>query len=161
MLHPNVEARVAAHQIFSILLLPNSNRPRHDVASMRSGILYQSRKWNSSTSSAFASITARLEKLLREKDGSKAEKQWQSVKDDIEEKEIMEEECKQGHGCKNSLNCYNISSIIHLMAGSVVFTEVKHFSKFCLTGDNIHGLCILPILPHMFTVHGLGRKRLS
>ena len=94
MLHPDVEARVGAHHIFSALLIPSSNHPRHEVSSLRSGFLYQPRRWHSNTASA--SITALLEKLRREKDGTKADKCGNSVHDDFKEKDIAEEDWKQG-----------------------------------------------------------------
>ncbi|PON57610.1 Coatomer beta subunit [Trema orientale] len=127
MLHPDLEVRVGAHQIFSILLVPSSNRPRHQVASLRSGFLYQSRRWHSSTAAAFASITARLEKLRKEKDGTKAEKHGNSCHDDFEERDNVDEECKQGRGRKNSPNFYKISSIIDRKAGSVGLNEAEPF----------------------------------
>ncbi|XP_015874915.3 protein SEMI-ROLLED LEAF 2 isoform X2 [Ziziphus jujuba] len=127
MLHPDVEARVGAHQIFSILLIPSSNRFRREVASLRSGFLYQSRRWHSNTSSTFASITARLEKLRKEKGASKAEKQCNNFHDDFEEKEIVEEDSKQGRGRKNSPNFYKISSIIDRTAGSISLNDAEPF----------------------------------
>lgn len=127
MLHPDIEVRVGAHQIFSILLVPSSNRPRHEVASLRSGFLYQSRRWHSSTASAFASITARLEKLRREKDGAKADKHRSNVHEDSEERDSVEEDCKQGRGRKNSPNFYKISSIIDRKAGSIGLNEAEPF----------------------------------
>lgn len=123
MVHPDVEVRVGAHQIFSILLIPNSNRPRHDVASLRSGFVYQSRGGHSNTESTFASITARLEKLRREKDGSKAEKHGNNCCDDFKDRDAAEEDWKQGRARKNSPNFYKISSIIDKTAGSVSLSE--------------------------------------
>ncbi|KAF4354005.1 hypothetical protein G4B88_011168 [Cannabis sativa] len=127
MLHPDLEVRVGAHQIFSILLVPSSNRPRHEVASLRSGFLYQSRRWHSNTASAFASITARLEKLRREKDGSKTEKNGNTFHDDNKEKDIVEEDFKQGRGRKNSPSFYKISSIIDRKPGSIDLNEAEPF----------------------------------
>lgn len=131
MLHPDLEVRVGAHQILSILLVPSSNRSRHEVASLRSGFLYQSRRWHSNTASAFASITARLEKLRKEKDGAKAEKHGNSFHDDFEEKDNVEQDFKQGRGRKNSPNFYKISSIMDRKAGSVSLNEaVRNFLIF-------------------------------
>lgn len=124
MAHPDTEARVGAHQIFSILLVPSSSRLRHEVASLRSGFLHQSRRWHSNTSSTFASITARLEKLRKEKGGSKAEKHCNNAHDDFEERDIVGEDYKQGRGHKNSPNFYKISSIIERTAGSISLNEV-------------------------------------
>ncbi|CAN7025144.1 unnamed protein product [Brassica rapa subsp. trilocularis] len=61
MLHPNVETRVGAHEIFSVILLPCSGKYQAALASVRS-------------SGYVTSIAARLEKLRKEKDGVKVEK---------------------------------------------------------------------------------------
>ena len=121
MLHPDVEARVGAHHIFSALLIPSSNHPRHEVSSLRSGFLYQPRRWHSNAASA--SITALLEKLRREKDGTKADKCGNSVHDDFKEKDIAEEDWKQGRIRKNSPNFYKLSSIIDRTAGGTSLSE--------------------------------------
>jgi hypothetical protein len=121
MLHPDVEARVGAHQIFSALLIPSSNHPCHEVASLRSGFLHQQRRWHSNTASA--SVTALLEKLRREKDGTKVEKHGNNVHDDFKERDIVEEEWKQGRARKNSPNFYKFSSIIDRTAGSTSLSE--------------------------------------
>ncbi|TQD69407.1 hypothetical protein C1H46_045060 [Malus baccata] len=124
MVHPDVEVRVGAHQIFSILLIPTSNQPRHESSSLQSGFGYQSRGWQSNTASTFASITARLEKLRKEKDGPKAEKHGNSTAcDDFRDRETAEEVWKQGCNRKNSPNVYKISSIIDRTAGTVSLTE--------------------------------------
>ncbi|KAM1549263.1 hypothetical protein ACFX1Z_010345 [Malus domestica] len=124
MVHPDVEVRVGAHQIFSILLIPSSNRSRHEASSLQSGFGYQSRGWQSNTASTFASITARLEKLRKEKDGPKAEKHGNNnACDDFKDKEPAEEDWKQGHNRKNSPNFYKISSIIDRTAGTVSLIE--------------------------------------
>ena len=134
MLHPDTEARVGAHQIFSILLVPSSNRLRHEVASLQSGFLHQSRRWHSNTSSTFASITARLEKLRKEKGGSKAEKHWNNAHDDFEERDIVEEDWKQGCGHKNSPNFFKISSIIEKTSGAITLNEAVSNFIISVTG---------------------------
>jgi hypothetical protein len=121
MLHPDVEARVGAHQIFSALLFPSSNHPLHEVASLRSSFLHQPRRWHSNTASA--SVTALLEKLRREKDGTKVEKHGNNVHDDFKERDIVEEDWKQGCARKNSPNFYKFSSIIDRTAGSTRLSE--------------------------------------
>ncbi|XP_021821280.1 uncharacterized protein LOC110762878 isoform X1 [Prunus avium] len=128
MVHPDVEVRVGAHQIFSILLIPNSNRPRHEVASLQSSFVYQSRGGHSNTESTFASITARLEKLRREKDGSKAEKHGNNCSDDFKDRDAAEEDWKQGRARKNSPNFYKISSIIDKTAGSISLSEPEPYA---------------------------------
>ncbi|XP_024189621.1 protein SEMI-ROLLED LEAF 2 isoform X2 [Rosa chinensis] len=129
MMHPDVEVRVGAHQIFSVLLIPCSNRPRHEVAPLQSGYVYQSRKGNSNTAS-IASITARLEKLRREKDGPKAENQEIDARDDFKDRDTAEEDCKQGHTHKSSPNFYKISSIIDKTAGSSLTEPEPYVMKF-------------------------------
>ncbi|KAF3453185.1 hypothetical protein FNV43_RR03623 [Rhamnella rubrinervis] len=136
MLHPDIETRVGAHQIFSILLIPCSNRPLHEVASLHTGFLHQSRRWHSNTSSTFASITARLEKLRKEKGGSKAEKHWNNAHDAFEGTDIVEEDCKHERGHKNSPNFYKISSIIEKTYGSISLNEAEPF-VMKLTEDQI------------------------
>ncbi|XP_062144485.1 protein SEMI-ROLLED LEAF 2 isoform X2 [Alnus glutinosa] len=129
MLHPDVEARVGAHQIFSALLFPSSNHPLHEVASLRSSFLHQPRRWHSNTASA--SVTALLEKLRREKDGTKVEKHGNNVHDDFKERDIVEEDWKQGCARKNSPNFYKFSSIIDRTAGSTRLSEAEpHIMKF-------------------------------
>ena len=124
MVHPDVEVRVGAHQIFSILLIPSSNRSRHEASSLQSGFGYQSRGWQSNTASTFASITARLEKLRKEKDGPKSEKHRNNnACDDFKDKETAEEDWKQGRNRKNSPNFYKISSIIDRTAGTISLIE--------------------------------------
>ncbi|KAM0954487.1 putative armadillo-like helical protein [Dioscorea sansibarensis] len=84
MMHPDVETRVGAHQIFSAVLIRTPNHPRQE-----SEYLYEPRKWNSKTSSAFASATALLEKLRKGKECMDADKQVNDITDDIKEKEIV------------------------------------------------------------------------
>lgn len=96
MLHPDMEVRVGAHQMFSILLIPNSNRSRHEIRSLRSNSLYEPRKWQSSTESALVSVTARLEKLRKEKNGMISEKN--------------NDELKEAYTFKNSTNFCKIST---------------------------------------------------
>ncbi|KAF5952160.1 hypothetical protein HYC85_010104 [Camellia sinensis] len=110
MLHPDVEVRVGAHKIFSGLLIPSSNHPLRDVSN-------HPRRWHSNSASAFASITALLERLRREKDGTKVQKHAINIRDDFNERDA-EEERQQGRALKNSPNFYKISSIIDKTAGS-------------------------------------------
>nr|XP_011466140.1 PREDICTED: uncharacterized protein LOC101313033 isoform X1 [Fragaria vesca subsp. vesca] len=129
MMHPDVEVRVGAHQIFSVLLIPCSNRPRHEVAPLQSGFVYQSRKGSLDTAS-IASITARLEKLRREKDGPKTENQETGARDDFIDRDIAEEDWKQGLTLKSSPNFYTISSIIDKTAGSSLTDPEPYIMKF-------------------------------
>ncbi|KAI5658556.1 hypothetical protein M9H77_27349 [Catharanthus roseus] len=110
MLHPDVEVRVGGHHIFSVLLNPNSNRARQDVA------LYANR-WHASSSSTFHSITALLEKLQKGKDGSRL-RNGITVHDDFRERD-GEEEHLQGWAHKNSPNFQKFT------AGSASLTEAE------------------------------------
>ncbi|MBA0687449.1 hypothetical protein Goari_014987 [Gossypium aridum] len=125
MLHPNVEVRMGAHHIFSALLIPSSSHPRHEVASLRSGFVYEPRRWRSTNASAFASISALLEKLRREKDGIKSEKNGCNIHEDFKGKDNMEEDSKQGLVVKSSRNIYTITSIIDRTAASNMVEAVR------------------------------------
>lgn len=127
MLHSNVEARVGAHQIFSALLIPSSNRPRHEVASVRSGYVYEPRRWRSNNASAFASISSLLEKLRKEKDGIDMEKNGYNCHDDLKGKDNVEEDRKQGHIRKSSPSIYSITSIIDRTAAPNMVEAVRRF----------------------------------
>lgn len=136
MLHPNIEARVGAHQIFSVLLVPRFNHSRCEVASVRSGYLYEQRKGRSDTVSAFASITALLEKLQREKDGPKKDKNGYNVHDDFKGWDIAEEDWRQGRARKSSPNFYKLSSIIDRTTGQSSIADVEPYIMK-LTEDQI------------------------
>ncbi|KAJ6384639.1 hypothetical protein OIU78_027863 [Salix suchowensis] len=130
MLHPDVEVRVGAHQIFSALLIPSSNHPLREAASWRSGYTCEPKGWHSDTASAFDSISALLEKLRREKDGAKMERHGNDAHDDYKERDVIEEECKQGRARKNSPNFYKISSIIDRTASPASLSEAEpHIMK--------------------------------
>ncbi|KAK9041749.1 hypothetical protein V6N11_016839, partial [Hibiscus sabdariffa] len=134
MLHPNVEVRVGAHQIFSALLIPSSNHPRHGVASLHSGFVHEPRRWHSNNASAFESISALLEKLRREKDGIQLEKNGYNIHED-KGKDNMEEDRKQGLVMKSSRNIYNITSIIDKAAASSMVEAEPYIMK--LSEDQI------------------------
>ncbi|KAF8394670.1 hypothetical protein HHK36_020886 [Tetracentron sinense] len=122
MLHPDIEARIGAHQIFSVILVPSSNHPGNEVASLQSGYLYEPRRWQSKTASTFASATALFEKLRREKDSAKVEKHGNNSQDEFKEREVAEEDWRR----KTSPNFYKISSsIIDRTAGSTSSVEAE------------------------------------
>ncbi|CAL5208665.1 unnamed protein product [Lathyrus oleraceus] len=123
MLHSDVEARVGAHLIFSVLLLPNSFHT-HEVSSLRSRYLDQRSKKNSHTAAASASITALLEKLRRGKDSTNSD--HGNVHDD-KERDTVAEEWKQGRGLKTSPNFYKLSSIIDRATGSASLTDTEPY----------------------------------
>ncbi|PSS00223.1 hypothetical protein CEY00_Acc24192 [Actinidia chinensis var. chinensis] len=117
MLYPDVEVRAGAHQIFSALLIPSSDRP-YDVSK-------NTKRWNSDTASAFTSITSLLERLRREKVGTELRKHGINIQDDFKNREMAEEERKQGRAIKNSPNFHKISSIIDKAAGSTTLAEAE------------------------------------
>ncbi|XP_042512049.1 protein SEMI-ROLLED LEAF 2-like [Macadamia integrifolia] len=125
MMHPDVEARIGAHQIFSVILVPSSNNPKHDLASLRSGSLYELRKWQSKTASPFASAAALLERLRKEKGSAMVEKNGYDTQNDCKDTESDEEEWKQNWACKNSPNFYKISSIIDKSTGPACLAEAE------------------------------------
>lgn len=110
MLHPDTEARNVAHQIFAILLFPSSCRT------------YETRRWQSSSSTTFASVTALLEKLRKEKDSIRAD-HGDTGLDDCRGREFLEGECKQAWTRKSSPNFHKLSSIIDRTAGGSNFPE--------------------------------------
>lgn len=114
MLHPDVEVRVGGHHIFSVLLIPNSNRTRHDVSNY-------TKRWHSNGTSTFDSVAALLEKLRREKDGAKLRNEI-CIQDDFKERDI-EDEFHQGWARKSSPNFNKISTIIDKTPGSASLTE--------------------------------------
>ncbi|CAN1356773.1 Protein SEMI-ROLLED LEAF 2 [Linum perenne] len=122
MLHANVEVRVEAHQIFTVLLIPNASCLGRD-ASIRPNYICEPRRWRSGTPSTFASISALLEKLRKEKDGSELEKHGNGVHDDCKDRENLEEDWKYGRTRKNSPNFYKISSIIERTTGTPGLAE--------------------------------------
>ncbi|XVE63126.1 hypothetical protein DITRI_Ditri06bG0174900 [Diplodiscus trichospermus] len=134
MSHPNVEARVGAHQIFSALLIPSSSHPQHEATSLPSTHAYEPRRWHSKNASKFASISALLEMLRGEKNGVKMEKNGYNIHNDFKGKDNVEEDWKQGHVRKSSPNLCNITSIIDRTAAPTMVEE-PYIMK--LTGDQI------------------------
>ncbi|CAI8603536.1 unnamed protein product [Vicia faba] len=124
MLHSDIEARIGAHLIFSVLLLPNSFHTQ-EVSSLRSRYLDQRSKKNSHTAAASASITALLEKLRRGKDSTNAD--HGNVVHDDKERDTVAEEWKQGRGLKTSPNFYKLSSIIDRATGSTSLTDPEPY----------------------------------
>ncbi|KAL5147194.1 Protein EFR3 B [Glycine soja] len=125
MLHSDVEARVGAHLIFSILLFPSSFHT-NEISSLRSRYLSQHNKRHSHAPSvsASASITALLEKLRRNRN-TKAENHVNIVHD--QERDIVAEDWKQGCGLKNSPNFYKLTSIIDKATGSPSLTDTEPY----------------------------------
>ncbi|XP_019453147.1 PREDICTED: protein EFR3 homolog A-like isoform X5 [Lupinus angustifolius] len=126
MLHSDVEARVGAHLIFSVLICPSSFHA-HGVSYLRSGYLDQRSKRHSHTASASASIAALLEKLRRGRDDSKTENRRTFVLDGSKERDVVAEDLKQGGGLKNSPNFYKLSSIMDRATGSPSLTDAEPY----------------------------------
>lgn len=103
MLHPDVEIRLSGHQIFSVLLIPNSSHLRRDASN-------RTRRWSSDSASVFASVTCLLNKLQKEKDGTGVESEV-CIQDGFMGKENAEAEKKNVWGQKKSPNFQKLSSI--------------------------------------------------
>lgn len=121
MLHTDTEARVVAHQIFSVLLFPSSWRS------------YETRRWQSNRRSALASVTDLLDKLRKEKDFT-GEKTSDGGLDECRSREVPEDESKQGWR-RSSPNFYKLSSIIERTAGTNNIPEENCIMK--LTEDQM------------------------
>lgn len=130
MLHPDVEARVGAHMIFSILLAGTSIHPRYE-----SEFLYESKKLHFRTTPAFASTTALLEKLQREY--GNGIKQGNDMQNENSMKDINKVEWKHGRIQKSSPCFHKLScSIIDRTAISNYSHEAES-SFFILNEDQI------------------------
>lgn len=125
MLHPDIETRIGAHHIFSVLVFPSSNCHQHETASVQSGSPYKPTAWHSNAPSAStsASVTALLDKLRREKDGLRDEKTGHNVHDNLKEKGSFEEDWKQKRFTRNYPTFHKIHSIMDRKAGSSSSTE--------------------------------------
>lgn len=110
MVHPDVEVRVGAHQIFSALLSPSSSHQTTNIFS-------QPKKAHSSS----ASIAALLERLRTENGGN----EQQRKEDESREISINDKKWKQGQTIKNSPNFHNISSILDMKACSTSLAEAE------------------------------------
>ncbi|XP_026446254.1 uncharacterized protein LOC113346917 [Papaver somniferum] len=123
MMHPDAEARIGAHQIFSAILIPSS---RSELSMLHSGSQFEARRWQCKTASAFASATALLEKLRKEKDGEKVDKHENGSPDDFRGSETIEEEWKQGWIHKKLPNLFKLnSSIIEKTTGPNVSLDAE------------------------------------
>ncbi|XP_072974756.1 protein SEMI-ROLLED LEAF 2 isoform X1 [Typha angustifolia] len=121
MMHPDIETRLGAHQIFSAILIRAPNHPRSE-----SEYLYESKKWQSRTTSVFASATALLEKLRREKESLNADKNGNVARDEIKERKMCDEECKSSWARKNSSYFCKLGfSVVDRIATSTNFTDME------------------------------------
>ncbi|PIA51489.1 hypothetical protein AQUCO_01100374v1 [Aquilegia coerulea] len=110
MIHRDAEARIVAHQIFSVLLVPTYNHP------------YESKRSQSRITPVFASAAALLEKLRKEKGGNKVEKHGNNAQYDYKEKQW-----RQGWIHKKSPTFCKVSSIIDRTAGLTVSADTEPY----------------------------------
>lgn len=126
MLHPNVEARVGAHQIFSALLIPNKSRCR--VSSLLFGYSCEPKTLPFSNASAFASISTLVKRIGRENDGTKAGKNGYKIHEDVE-RDNEDEDQKTIHLRKKFDNSHTSSSSTDKKAGSPMAEEEPYIMK--------------------------------
>ncbi|KAK3147444.1 hypothetical protein QOZ80_3BG0282450 [Eleusine coracana subsp. coracana] len=96
MVHPDIDTRVGAHHMFSAIVVRGPGHPRSE-----SEYLYETKK-QSRTTSVFASATALLEKLRREKENLGSDKSKNVTPDDVKERNMHEEDNKHIWARKNS-----------------------------------------------------------
>ncbi|CAN6313041.1 unnamed protein product [Urochloa humidicola] len=96
MVHPDIDTRVGAHHMFSAIVVRGPSHLRSE-----SEYLYETKK-QSRTTSVFASATALLEKLRREKESLSSDKPRNIFNDDVKEKNTHEEDHKQVLSQRNS-----------------------------------------------------------
>ncbi|KMZ69756.1 hypothetical protein ZOSMA_208G00490 [Zostera marina] len=106
MMHPDIETRVAAHRIFSVLVIRTSSNPqkRHEGAYFKPDCMFEPKGWQSRTASAFVSATSLLEKLRREKESESGNV------DDTREKDTIEEDWTHSWTSRSSPNVYKLGS---------------------------------------------------
>ncbi|CAL4914071.1 unnamed protein product [Urochloa decumbens] len=96
MVHSDVDTRVGAHHMFSAIVVRGPSHLRSE-----SEYLYETKKQSRNTS-VFASATALLEKLRREKESLSSDKPRNIISDDVKENNTHEEDHKQVWSRKNS-----------------------------------------------------------
>lgn len=96
MVHPDIDTRVGAHHMFSSIITRGPSHLRSE-----SEYLYETKK-QSRTTSVFASATALLEKLRREKESLSSDKPRNIINDDVKERSTHEEDHKHVWSRKNS-----------------------------------------------------------
>ncbi|KAJ1297448.1 hypothetical protein BS78_01G377100 [Paspalum vaginatum] len=96
MIHPDIDTRVGAHHMFSAIILRGPSHLRSE-----SQYLYETKKQSRATS-VFASATALLEKLRREKETLSSDKPRNMMHDDVKERNMHEEDIKHVWSRKNS-----------------------------------------------------------
>lgn len=86
MIHTDIDTRVGAHHMFSAIVVRGPSHLRSE-----SEYLYETKK-QSRTTSVFASATALLEKLRREKESLSSDKPRNIMHDDVKEMNMHEED---------------------------------------------------------------------
>ncbi|XP_066381318.1 protein SEMI-ROLLED LEAF 2-like isoform X1 [Miscanthus floridulus] len=86
MIHTDIDTRVGAHHMFSAIIVRGPSHLRSE-----SEYLYETKK-QSRTTSVFASATALLEKLRREKESLSSDKPRNIMHDDVKEMNMHEED---------------------------------------------------------------------
>lgn len=126
MMHPDAVTRIGVHRILAVILVPTSYH-RYDCTSFQSEY-FERRRWQSKTSSAFASATALLEKLRRE-ECIKTERHVNNAPDEFKDREIDDEDGKHGWVRKSSPNFCKINcSIIDQAAASTSESDAVSIS---------------------------------
>ena len=141
MMHPDVETRIGAHKIFSVILFRSATNPRHE---------YAHRKWQSKSTSAFASATALFEKLRREKECMNLDKLENYANDDISAKDISDEEVKNGRIRKTS-QCFHKLSCSVMDKTAVATSPAEAVSTYW----SIHFLLKFILLEHILIIDSL------
>ncbi|XP_020690415.1 uncharacterized protein LOC110105315 isoform X1 [Dendrobium catenatum] len=130
MLHPDVEARVGAHMIFSVLIAGTLIHPRYEPE-----CLYESKKLHFRTTPAFASTTALLEKLQREY--GNGIKQGNDMQNESSIKDINKGEWKHGWIQKSSPCFHKLSCSIIDRTAISNYSHAAESCSFILNEDQI------------------------
>ncbi|KAK8948217.1 hypothetical protein KSP40_PGU008290 [Platanthera guangdongensis] len=133
MLHPDVEARVGAHMIFSILLAGTLIHPRYE-----SECLYEYKIRNFRTTPEFASATSLLEKLRREY--GNGVKHGNDMRDGTSVKVMCKAEWKRGWIQKSSPCFHKLSYSIIDKSAILNYPHEAELNFFMLNEDQISQL---------------------
>jgi len=116
MIHTDIDTRVGAHHMFSAIIVRG---PSH--LQSESEYLYETKK-QSRTTSVFASATALLEKLRREKESLSSDKPRNIMHDDVKEMNMHEEDKRKNPAYFSKL----VSSFVERCAKRSSSVEVLH-----------------------------------
>lgn len=135
MLHPDVQTRVTAHQIFAVILVPSSVSPRSECQQVQSVFQYESKRPLSKPTSAFSSAAALFEKLRKEKVGLQEEKNGSEASDEIKERDGIEEEWRQDGIRKSPTRFYTMNRSFPDMRTISLSPIETEMSAVKLSGD--------------------------